>query len=183
MLDEIYTWMESYAGVSFDFDETMQDVGESVAIIEPFTWHAVVIIMLSHLDDACDIIDTYWRAIPEGLPSKNRMKRMITEHAFTLLIANIRNICNLLNLDIPEITSMEFLKKVIEALYDLLQMLTNNTIDDIISNHMYDDHEEANDDSFSSILSVMPEDMSQLAMTVTAIRDAYYDALDNEDLG
>ena len=78
---------------------------------------------------------------------------------------------------------MEFLKKVIEALYDLLQMLTNNTIDDIITNHMYDDHEEANDDSFSSILSVMPEDMSQLAMTVTAIRDAYYDALDNEDLG
>lgn len=183
MLEEIYIWMESYAGVSFDFDETMQDVGNQVAIIEPFTWHSAIIILLSQLDDACDIIDTYWRAIPEGLPSKNRMKRILTEHVFTLIITNIRNICNQLNLDIPEITTMDYLKQVIEALYDLLQMLTNNTVDDIITKHMYDDHEEANDDSFSNVLSVMPEDMSQLAMSVTAIRDSYYDALDNSDLG
>lgn len=182
MLDEIYTWLESYAGTSFDFDESIAEIGQTVAVVEPFTWHAGIIIILEQLDDACNIIDTYWRAIPDGLPTKNKMKRVITQNTFSLLLANIQNVCNMLNIDVPSITTMDVLKNVIEALYDLLRMLKEHTIDTIIDHHMYDDHEEANDDSFSSILGIEKEDMSQLSMTVASIVDSYYDSLDDEDM-
>ena len=182
MLDEIYSWLESYAGVSFDFDESMHDIDGQTAVVEPFSWHAGIIILLSQLDDACDIIDTYWRAIPEGLPPKNKMKRTVTQHLFELILRNLNNICNMLNLDMPEISTMDVLKNVIEALYDLLRMLKEHDTDEISTRGMYDDHEEANDDSFAQLLGVMKEDMAQLSMTVNAIIDAYYDALDAEDM-
>jgi hypothetical protein len=182
MFDEIYPWLESYAGVSFDFDESMKEIDGQTAIVEPFTWHAGIIILLEQLDDACNIIDTYWRAIPEGLPTKNKMKRMLTEHVFTLLLANIHTICNELNLDIPEVSTMEILKNVIEAMYDLLRMLKEHDTDEISTQNMYEDHEEANDDSFAEMLGVMKEDLPQLSMTVNAIVDAYYDSLDVDDM-
>ena len=99
MLDEIYVWLDSYAGVSFDFDESMQDIGSTVPIIDPFTWHSTILIVFEHLDSACDIIDEYWKAIPDYLPSKNKMKRVLTEHTIGLVVTNVRNTCNMLNIE------------------------------------------------------------------------------------
>ena len=73
MLDEIYTWLESYAGVSYDFDESVQEIDASNAFIDPFNWKVSIEIILSQLDDACDIIDEFWKDIyKDGFPSSDR---------------------------------------------------------------------------------------------------------------
>jgi hypothetical protein len=180
MLDEIYVWLDSYAGVSFDFDESMQEIGGNIPVIEPFTWHSTILIVFEHLDSACDTIDEYWQAIPDYLPSKNKMKRTLTEHTLELIVTNVRNTCNMLNIDIPEMKTMDVLKRVIETLYDLLDMLTFYTIDDI-QKSAFDDYEESNNEAFSNILDLQKEDMIQLSQTVHAIRESYYDSFDIDD--
>ena len=182
MFEEIYVWLESYGGTSFDFDESIQEIGETEAIVDPFTWHTGIDIILTQLDEACDIIDEYWRAIPEGMPNRKKMKRMLTENVLGLIVGNIRSICNMLNLNLEEIKTMDQLHVVIDALYELINLLRTHTIDEIIKNGLYDQHEEENDNSFANVLNVMKEDMAQLAMNVTSIQDEYYDSLDNEDL-
>ena len=177
MFEEIYVWLESYGGTSFDFDESIQEIGETEAIVDPFTWHTGIDIILT-----CDIIDEYWRAIPEGMPNRKKMKRMLTENVLGLIVGNIRSICNMLNLNLEEIKTMDQLHVVIDALYELINLLRTHTIDEIIKNGLYDQHEEENDNSFANVLNVMKEDMAQLAMNVTSIQDEYYDSLDNEDL-
>ena len=76
---------------------------------------------------------------------------------------------------------MDVLKQVIETLYDLLDMLTSYTIEDI-QKSAFEDYEESNNEAFSNLLDLHKEDMIQLSQSVHAIRESYYDSLDNEDM-
>ena len=182
MLDEIYTWLESYAGVSYDFDEPIKEIDASNAFIDPFNWKASIEIILSQLDDACDVIDEYWRAIPENLPSRNKMKRILTQNTLQLIVTNIRAVCTQMNIDLMyEITTMDQLKETVEVISDLLDMMVNHDINEIIKQDLFTQHEEENDDSFMNYLGLSKQDMSQLSFNINAIRESYYDALNNED--
>lgn len=184
MLDEIYVWMESYAGVSFEFEETIAAVSGTTAIVDPYGWYSALTVTLCQLDDACDIIDMYQSAIPDNLPTRKKMKRVITENVLGLMVENIRNVCSQLNIEPVEIKTTDILKEIIETMYELLNMLNTYSIDEIIKNNLYVTHEEENDDSFANMLNIMKEDMVQLVTNAKAIRDQYYESLDTaEELG
>ena len=89
MFDEIYTWLESYAGVSYDFDESIKEIDASNAFIDPFNWRVSIEIILNQLDDACDIIDMYWKAIPTALPPRDKMKRLLTQNTLQMIVTNM----------------------------------------------------------------------------------------------
>lgn len=182
MLDEIYTWLESYAGVSYDFDESVKEIDASNAFIDPFNWRVSIEMILSQLDDACDTIDAYRNAIPANLPNRNKMKRIITQNTLQLIVTNIHAVCTQMNIDLPsQITTMDQLKEIVEVIYELLDMLINNDLNEIIKNDLFTEHEDENDNSFMTYLGLSKQDMSQLSFNVNAIRESYYDSLDNEN--
>lgn len=181
MLDEIYVWLESYAGVSYDFNEAITELSRTNACVDPFQWKISIETILDQLDQANDVIDEYKQSIPMELPAAKRMKRILTENMLTGVLGSVRGVFTQLNLDPPTITTVDKLRDVVQTMYELLTMLTSNDINDILKQNMYEDHEENDDDSFANVIGVMKQDVSALAMSVNAIRDSYFDALDADE--
>lgn len=182
MLDEIYTWLDSYAGVSYDFAESIKEIDASKAFIDPFDWRTSIELILSQLDDACDIIDLYWRAIPMDLPPRNKMKRILSQNTLQQIVTNVRSVCTQMNVDLAvEITTIDRLKETVEVISEFLDMMINHDLNEIIKQDLFTQHEDENDDSFLNYLGLTKQDMSQMSFNINAIREAYYDALNNED--
>lgn len=182
MLDEIYSWLESYAGVSYDFDESIKELSQLNACVDPFEWKISIEDILDNLDDANDVIDQFKTAIPVNLPSATKIKRTLAENMLSGIVKSIRGTCDQLNIDIDAIQTIDQLRNIVQTMYELLTMLNTNDITTIIQKGLYESHEEGDDDSFAEVLGVMKEDMSSLAMNFNAIRDAYYDTLDAESV-
>lgn len=182
MFEEIYIWLESYSGTSYDFDESVSEISADDAFTQPYDWSVGIDLILRQLDEACDTIDTYWRNIPTDLPDRNTMKRMLSQLTLEKLVANIKMVCGKLNIDPVRIDSIDKLKMVVVTLSELIDMLINHDPEEIMAKGLFDQHESDNDDSFYQILSVMKEDVPQLSFNVRSIRDTYFDMQETEDL-
>lgn len=181
MLDEIYVFLEEYTGTSYDFDESVAEINGETAFVSPFEWRVAIENILTQLDEATDAIDEHWRNIPSDMPNRTEMKRMLAQRALTLLVGNIKNVCDQLNIDTPKMSTIDQLKIVVQTLFELLEMLGAYELDVILKDELFEQHEEENDDSFNEILDVTKKDITQLSFNVSAIRQAYYEALDEEE--
>lgn len=181
MLTEIYTFLEEYTGTSYDFDSSVAEIQGETAFVSPFEWRVAIENILNQLDDAIDAIDEHWRLIPPTMPNRSDSKRMLAQRTLSLLVKNIRNVCDQLNIDTPTMETLDQLKVVVQTLFELIEMLSSYELDQILKENMYETHEEENDDSFSNVLDVAKQDMTQLSFNVSAIRQAYYEALDTEE--
>lgn len=181
MLDEVYTWLESYGGVSYDFDESIQEIDGNRAFISPFDWRVSIDLILDQLDDAIDLVDEYWRNLPATLPPRKKLKRILAETTLFNLVKNVQSVCNQLNIDPPEISTVDQLRVVVVTLCELIDLLANHELNDIIENNLFEEHEEENDNSFEEILDIHQQDITQLAFNVNAIRQAYYEGLDEDE--
>ena len=181
MLDEVYTWIEEYAGTSYDFDEAIQEIDGNAAFLSPFEWRTAIDLILDQMDDALDIVDKYWRLLPDTLPNRTNLKRMITETTLRELVKNVDSVCKQLNINTPTMTTVDDLRDIVVALCELLDILIEHDTDDIIKNKLYEEHEENNEDSFAYKLDIQKEDMTQLSFNVSSIRQAYFEGLDEDE--
>lgn len=181
MLNEIYTFLEEYTGTSYDFDDSVAAIRGDTAIVSPFEWRVAIETILQQLDEATDAIDEHWKLIPPDMPNRTDSKRILAQRALTLLVGNVHAVCDQLNIDTPSMQTIDQLKYVVQTLYELIEMLGSHELDQILKENMFDEHEEENDESFSRILDVSDKDITQLSFNVNAIRQAYYEALDEEE--
>lgn len=180
-MDEIYTWLEQYAGTSYDFQDSVQSIGTETAFISPFEWRISIEEILRLLDEATDVIDEHWRELPGILPHRNELKRLLSYHTLYLIMGNVRRVCEQMNIELHRIQTVDQLKVTVVTIAELIDMLINNTLDDIIKKELFNLHEEENDDSFSEILDLDARDMSQLSYNVNAIRQSYFEMASDDD--
>lgn len=181
MNEEIFTWMEEYCGVSYDFQEAVSSIDGRTAFISPFEWRISIEMILEQLNTALDVIDDHKRAIPETMPNATELKRIFTLTTLRQLIANIVSVCAMMNIDPPEITSIDQLNIVVVTIADLITMLSNHNIDEILKQNLFEEYEEANDSAFFNVLQLHRQDMTQLSFAVNEIRQMYYESMDEED--
>lgn len=181
MLDEVYTWLEEYAGTSYDFTESMQEINGNRAFITPFDWRIGIETVLNQLDEAIDTVDEFWPMIPPTLPERTELKRLISQTTLGEIVKNINSVCSQLNIDAPEIKTIDKLKDVVITLWELIDMLVNHDLQEILKSELFEKHEEENDDSFTNLLNIRKQDMTQLSYNVSSIRQAYFESLDDED--
>lgn len=181
MLDEIYAWLESYAGVSYDFNEAITELSRTNACIDPFQWKISIETILDQLSQANDVIDEYKQSIPMELPNAKQIKRILTENMLSGVLNSIRAVFLQLNLDPPTIKTVDQLRDVVQTMYELLIIIVSYDINDILKRNLYEEHEENDDNSFANVIGVMKQDITSLAMSVNAIRDSYFDALDADE--
>lgn len=181
MLDELYAWLESYSGASFDFDDAIRELDNLNVFIDPFNWKISIETMFDQLDDAIDVIDEFKRAIPTDMPNRKELKRLLTQNVLSSVVKNVRTVSAQINLTIEEINTLDKLKQIVQTIYELITMFVNYDINDILKRDLFGVHEENNDDSYNELLGVSKEDLSQIAMNINAIRDSYYDALDSDE--
>lgn len=180
MDEELYTWLESFSGASYDLTSTIYSIEATLPFISPFDWRTSIDNVLEQMDEACAVIEKYGKSLPDNLPNKQEAKRQYVMTVLGMLVENVRAVCRQLNIDIDDITTVDKLKDIVLALSELIDMFINNDIDTIKKDGLYDQHEDDNDDSFREILNVDERDLVQLSYNVSQIRSTYFMTLDDD---
>ena len=178
-MDELYVWLESYGGTSYDLTSTIYSIEATLPFVSPFDWRTSIENVLDQMDEAVDIIEKYGKNLPDNLPSKQIAKRMFVMDVLSKLVENVRAVCREMGLDIDDITTIDKLRNVVLAMSELIDMFINNTIETIQKEDLFEKHEDDNDDSFQNILDVDERDIVQLSYNVAQIRDTYFMSLDD----
>lgn len=177
--DEIYIWLESYAGVAFDFSEDFDTIKGDTIFIEPYLWIITINEILEHLGEAVDCIEKYGDDLPDDMPRKKDLKKFVTMSILSSILTNLNSIKKKLNIEEIDINNFDTLVRHVETMHDLVAMLTENPIEDVLKNRMFEKHEEENDDSFYELFEISKNDIPNMSFTVNSIRDAYLENLDN----
>lgn len=179
-MDELYVWLESYSGTSYDLVSTINSIEATLPFVSPFDWRTSIENVLDQMDEAVAVIEKYGKNLPDTLPTKQRAKRAFVMATLSSLMSNVSGVCRLLNIEIDDVNTIDQLRKVVLTISELLDMFINNDIDTIMNEELYDKHEDDNDDSFENLLGIDKRDLSQLSYNVTQIRSAYFMSLEDD---
>ena len=83
MLSEIYNWIESRTGVSYDFNTELVEMSKDVIFYEPEEFQIDYQQIKHELSQCCDAIDEFRDQIPDDLPRYNELKRLFRSEEHT----------------------------------------------------------------------------------------------------
>lgn len=173
MWEEIYIWIEQYAGVSYDLTEYIGKLRGDEIFISPTVWRNNLSIVLERLSDMIDIIDEKWREIPEELPPRGDMKKFVTSETLANVIEIINSIKQKLNIEVSDIRTFATLEKHVDALYDLIKALSENSMEKLMKDEWYDEYEDQNNDFLLNVFGISKNDLPSMQFTVNDIKQLH----------
>ena len=184
MWPEIYVWIESYSGSTFDIDEEIEMLSDpNFVFVDTMTWKLTLAKMVDDLSDIYDIISDHHDEIPDELPNAESMKKMFAEKILGTMLNSLNNTKEQLHIEVHDIGKHEVLVKEIEVMYDLITMLAMNDKDTIINNQMFNKYNEENDDAFIEYFGLVSEDLLNMHDVVSSVIEEFGsdDTDDTED--
>lgn len=178
MWSELFIWLERYSGVSYDFSEDIASIKGDIAFIDTYEWFNVISNLFDNLSEAIDVVDEFGDNLTDELPNKKKVKNMLTSYVISNLLDNVNDIKRKLNIDIVDISNADTLIQHINIIMELIQMLSENEMDDIFKQQLFEKHEEENGNTFTEILNIQKDDITNMYFTVSSIRQDYFDSLD-----
>lgn len=175
MFQEIYGWIESYAGANYDCSDLYIEIGSTAAFVDPYQWWLNIRMIVDHLTSALEIVDQFGDQIPETLPDADMMKHMLYDATVQQVRANVFAVEKQLQIQYEE-NDTDLLTQT-TTLKDLIQMCVNDDLDEITSTS-FDRYNEENDDALTEVLSVYKQDMMNIQSTVRDIRQSYFESID-----
>jgi hypothetical protein len=178
MWSELFIWLERYSGVSYDFSEDIASIKGDIAFIDTYEWFNVISNLFDNLSEAIDVVDEFGDNLTDELPNKKKVKNMLTSYVISNLLDNVNDIKRKLNIDIVDISNSDTLIQHINIIMELIQMLSENEMDDIFKQQLFEKHEEENGNTFTEILNIQKDDITNMYFTVSSIQQDYFDSLD-----
>lgn len=178
MWSELFIWLERYSGVSYDFSEDIASIKGDIAFIDTYEWFNVISNLFDNLSEAIDVVDEFGDNLTDELPNKKKVKNMLTSYVISNLLDNVNDIKRKLNIDIVDISNADTLIQHINIIMELIQMLSENEMDDIFKQQLFEKHEEENGNTFTEILNIQKDDITNMYFTVSSIQQDYFDSLD-----
>ncbi len=178
MWSELFIWLERYSGVSYDFSEDIASIKGDIAFIDTYDWFNVISNLFDNLSEAIDVVDEFGDNLTDELPNKKKVKNMLTSYVISNLLDNVNDIKRKLNIDIVDISNSDTLIQHINIIMELIQMLSENEMDDIFKQQLFEKHEEENGNTFTEILNIQKDDITNMYFTVSSIQQDYFDSLD-----
>lgn len=173
MYDEVYDWLEEHSGNAYDLREDISNVSGDQIFISPHEWHSNMHYILEKLEDAIDVVDENWRQLPDTMPSRAELKKLITADILGQLVKIIQSIEIKLQIDPIDINNVDTLYVVIETLFDIVEEMKTHSMDQIIKTDWFDDYNEDNDDILSVKMGIHKNDLSNMYFTIQSISDLY----------
>lgn len=173
MWEEIYIWIEQYAGTSYDLTENINELRGDAIFISPTIWRNNLSIVLERLSDMIDVINEYWSEIPEELPPRGEMKKFVTSEILGEIIEIVNSIKQKLNIEPVDIRTFTMLEKHVDALYDLIKALSENTMEKLMKKEWYDEYEDQNNDFLLNVFGVSKNDLPSMQFTVNDIKQLH----------
>lgn len=183
MWEQIYNFFDRYAGVSYDFAGDIQAITGVIPYISPRIWAMKIDLIIKNLNDALDCVDEFGDNLGDEMPSKSNLKKIIGQYVLRALLKNLNDVKQTLNIENTDISSFEDYESQVELMKELLLMLAENSLDDILSQNLFETvsrDEEDDDNQFVEVFGLHKNDVPNMSMTVQSIRTDYFESLDDE---
>lgn len=181
MWQEIYTWIESYTGCTYDIDDSVEKItDQNFPFLYPFEWKLILEMFVDDLGEIYEVIDTYEENIPDTIPGADELKRMFSEKILGAILVSLNNVKRQLHIERVNITDHLELLKQVDIMYLLIQMLATNDMETIVSTKMFDRCNEECDNGFTDVFNIVSSDISTMHEVVTSIIDVF--GMDEEDI-
>lgn len=173
---EILEWLHAYSGIYYDFSEEFDIIKGYTAFTDTFTWYTVIDSLQDKLDDMMDTFDVFQNMVtPEGITSSIAvMKKAVTQTLISNIADNLKNVLDNLHIDLSSsynLQTMDDLMDLVQLTRELIDMLSNNTIERIIKDNMFEELDEDNDNKYSDIFELHKNDMTDLYFIIQSIKE------------
>lgn len=169
MWEELNLWIERYSGVEYDLDYYLRLLKNDEIFIAPNQWRNSLSILLDRLSDVIDVIDEYWRDLPETLPSRSELKKYVTSDVLNDIIDILNDAKQKLNIEPSVIRTFKTLEKHVDALCDLIEALSEHTMEWLMKHEWFDEYEDINNDFLKETFGIVKNDLSNMQFTINDI--------------
>lgn len=167
---EIYIWIESYSGCTYDIDESIAKLKDpNIVFVNKLDWKLTMEKLIDDLSDIWDIIEEHEYLIPDELPDGELMKQMFRDKIIGTTVASLNDIKRQLHIQQSDIGDYRVIQYQIDLMYDLIDMLSSNDMDTIIQEKLFDRYEEQNEDALYNTFGITKEDLSNMHDTITSV--------------
>lgn len=166
----MYVWLDSYSGCEYNIDDEINILKDpNIAFINPLSWKLTCESIIDALSDVFDVIDEHETLIPDDLPSANKMKQMFREKFVSAVADSLNDIKRQLHIEQKDISDHRLLSYHVDVMYDLIKMLSTNTIESILDERMFDIYNEENDNALSDLFDISANDLTNMHYTVNSV--------------
>lgn len=162
MLAEIYSWIDSRTGVSYDFNQELVEMKNNTIFFEPEEFQISYQQIKNELAECCDAIDMYRDEIPDDLPRYDELKRLFVG----TVLDGVTNVINdvIIKLNIKNITfnSMYQLDTTVTLLCELCDLFKYNSLETITSELLFEKLNAENDNAYTDILEIVSSDITNM---------------------
>lgn len=169
MLAEIYSWIDSRTGVSYDFNSELVDMSKDIIFIEPNEFLIDYQQIRTELTECCQAIDEYRDQIPDDLPRYDELKRLFVGTVLDGVTTVITDILNRMNIKNITFNTMYELDTTVTLLVELFTLFRYNSIETISNDAMFDKLNAEYDNAFTDILEIVSSDITNMYYTYDSI--------------
>lgn len=162
MLSEIYNWIESRTGVSYDFNQELVEMGDDLIFFEPEEFKIDYQQIRTELTACCRAIDEFRDQIPDDLPRYDELKRLFVATVLNGVTTTIEGILTKMNIKLITFNNMGDLDNTVDMLVALCDMFRNNSLEDITNNLMFERLNGEYDNAFTDVLEIVPSDITNM---------------------
>ena len=169
MLSEIYNWIESRTGVSYDFNAELVEMSKDVIFTSPEEFQIDYQQIKYELSQCCQAIEFYRDEIPDDLPRHEELKRLFVATVLHGITDIMNSIMDKLNIKRVDFSSMSDLDNAVTLLVELCNMVKYNSLETIISEQLFDRMNAGYDNAFTNVFEIVSSDITNIYYAIDAL--------------
>lgn len=173
MWQELFAFIESYIGVALDPSEALAVLEGETAIVDNFYWKTSIQSIISDLKDMLNCLEEHKQDAPDSLGNVQELKRDFAEYVINSIIDNINSAKMMVNLTITQMNGIDGLLDNIQLFCSLMDFVKENTLDEIMSQGLFEKFDEENDGDITRVLKVHKNDIMTIHDCVSSIMTEY----------
>lgn len=169
MWEDFYNWIEQYAGCTFNLSDDIQDLQNDAIFLDPMAWKLKVFYIIDELNEMLDVLKEYRTSLTDNFPSYSQLRQFLIAEVLTSLITNINDIKRKLSIEPVDINNVDNLRDHVVNLYELVNAVANNSLEQLSKKDWFDDFEEDNDNFLQEEFGLRKNDLTNIHFVVNDI--------------
>lgn len=167
MYDQLYCFIESYAGVSFDPHDTLDIVDGETAFIDPYGWKSGLDISVDNVMELLNTLEEHRTDAPDDLGDIEALKNDFARQMMGEIIDKINNVKMMLNLEITKMKGLDGLRSNISLITNLIEFCKENTLEQVLEQNKFEQLNDMNDKDMTNVLGIYNQDIMNIHQIVT----------------
>lgn len=179
MNEEMYIWIEQYAGVSYDTSEQFNEMCEdnySMIYLDSFGWLVNLNTIIENMNSMLDIVTEYGHYIPDHLPTANRFKKIILADVTYKLTTLVNAIKRQMGIDITVFNTRDELEVQASLLPEIIDTLVKANPEKLSA--VYESCEKNFENALTEKFSIGKDDFRNMYFTIASIIEAHNESDD-----